>query len=153
MINVRKKAITLCTALILITAMTSIGLYTMRTSGQAQKQNTSLTLTSPSVERNESVGITEVNREVLLEGNLTGEIGFICEEMRPWNYELQTSEGTVYVFWNGSVVCDSVPVRVYGVFANLTLPYDPCQSIAKMLNETYTPPTWYCLVAEKVEFI
>lgn len=55
-----------------------------------------------------------VNKEVVVEGKLTGPLVFVPENAPPWNYEL-SSNGTLGVLWNSSSVYNSISVRVYGV--------------------------------------
>jgi len=61
-----------------------------------------------------------VNKEVVVEGNLTGP--FIGYDLL-WNFELSSNESTIGVRWNvrdgtanGSDFYDSVSVKVFGVF-------------------------------------
>jgi len=61
-----------------------------------------------------------VNKEVVVEGNLTGP--FIGYDLI-WNFELSSNESTIGVRWNGregtangSDFYDSVSVKVFGVF-------------------------------------
>jgi hypothetical protein len=159
MVGMRKKAIILSVALVLVVAIASIELCAMGTTEQAQKRNKSFTSTGPSVKRNDSVNTTEGNGEVVLEGNLTGPYGFVCEVMPPWNYELQTSEGIVYVFWDHSEIYNSVSVRIYGSFTNGTITGCPYRMPrGELVNGTLhfiriPDSDYYYFKAERIELL
>ncbi len=56
-----------------------------------------------------------VNKEVVVEGNLTGPLVFIPENAPPWNYELSSNGTRIGVLWNRDDVYNSANVRVSGV--------------------------------------
>jgi Tfp pilus assembly protein PilV len=114
----KKKPMVLLTICILFVAVASLLLYTLRPTGQAQKQNPTLTSTNSLVEDYASIGeilqdpSAWVNKTVVVEGNLSGFFLYSPEDM-DWSYKLSSDEWTIgvahirerarypYPFWHG----------------------------------------------------
>jgi hypothetical protein len=100
----RKKIVALLILCIMSVVVASFELFVFRTTVQATSVD--------EIAFNPSAW---VNKEVVVEGNLTGPLVFIPENAPPWNYELSSNGTRIGVLWNRDDVYNSVNVRVSGV--------------------------------------
>jgi hypothetical protein len=143
----KKKPMVLLTICILFVAVASLLLYTLRPTGQAQKQNPTLTSTNSLVEDYASIGeilqdpSAWVNKTVVVEGNLSGFFLYSPEDM-DWSYKLSSDEWTIGVAHISIGDYSSAPARVYGLVRE---------------RARYPYPFWhggrYYIEAEKIELL
>lgn len=145
----RKKATVLLTICILFVGVASLELYVTRPTGQAQKQNPTVTSISPLVEDNVSVGeilqnpSAWVNKEVVVQGNLSGFFGYIPEAM-DWPYKLTSDGWTIGVAHDSLGDLSSASARVYGVVRERRAP---------ALGDPFWGGGSYYIEAERIELL